>query len=122
MYGARIMISDLGSMTMIASKLYYTTRISCTYFLITQSAHPLVYTRSFGKVMTPTKHTGFVGKGIIQIVAGGWSFHALDYQGRVWMWGLVSLSCNEKTCILTYNMYRCNQGTHWVVLMKLLLV
>ncbi|KAI9314827.1 regulator of chromosome condensation 1/beta-lactamase-inhibitor protein II [Dichotomocladium elegans] len=28
-------------------------------------------------------------KGITQLVAGGWSFHALDRRGRVWMWGLM---------------------------------
>lgn len=30
------------------------------------------------------------GKGIVDIHAGGWSFHALDRHGRVWMWGTVS--------------------------------
>ncbi|KAI7875772.1 RCC1/BLIP-II [Lichtheimia hyalospora FSU 10163] len=45
--------------------------------------------QSLHKVVTPIKVPGLNGKGIAQIVAGGWSFHALDYQGRVWMWGLM---------------------------------
>lgn len=57
----------------------------------TKSAHPQDYLRSLDKVVIPIKMTKLVGKGIAQVVTGGWSFHALDYRGRVWMWGMVSL-------------------------------
>lgn len=40
-------------------------------------------------ISTPTELTALRGKGIVDIVAGGWSFHALDRKGQVWMWGRV---------------------------------
>ncbi|CAO3596202.1 unnamed protein product [Absidia cylindrospora] len=38
-------------------------------------------------VSTPLELTSLRGKHIVDIVAGGWSFHALDKDGGVWMWG-----------------------------------
>ncbi|CAO3643734.1 unnamed protein product [Cunninghamella echinulata] len=38
-------------------------------------------------VATPQEITFLRGKNIIDIAAGGWSFHALDRYGGVWMWG-----------------------------------
>lgn len=42
------------------------------------------------QITTPRELRSLGGKGIVDIVAGGWSFHALDRNGRVWMWGWVS--------------------------------
>ncbi|KAI7847838.1 regulator of chromosome condensation 1/beta-lactamase-inhibitor protein II [Circinella umbellata] len=39
------------------------------------------------QITTPRELRALRGKGIIDIVAGGWSFHALDRHGYVWMWG-----------------------------------
>ncbi|KAI8144748.1 regulator of chromosome condensation 1/beta-lactamase-inhibitor protein II [Fennellomyces sp. T-0311] len=36
---------------------------------------------------TPTELVSLRGKGIVDILSGGWSFHALDRHGRVWCWG-----------------------------------
>lgn len=41
-------------------------------------------------VANPQEITFLRGKNIIDIAAGGWSFHALDRYGGVWMWGIVS--------------------------------
>ncbi|CAO3612467.1 unnamed protein product [Cunninghamella blakesleeana] len=38
-------------------------------------------------VATPQEITSLRGKNIVDIAAGGWSFHALDRHGGVWMWG-----------------------------------
>ncbi|KAI9275741.1 regulator of chromosome condensation 1/beta-lactamase-inhibitor protein II [Phascolomyces articulosus] len=39
------------------------------------------------QITTPRELRALRGKGIVDIVAGGWSFHALDRRGHVWMWG-----------------------------------
>lgn len=41
-------------------------------------------------ISEPKELESMRGKGIVDIHAGGWSFHALDRHGRVWMWGTVS--------------------------------
>ncbi|KAG2175848.1 hypothetical protein INT44_000326 [Umbelopsis vinacea] len=38
---------------------------------------------------TPRELESLRGKKIIDIVAGGWSFHALDRDGNVWVWGML---------------------------------
>ncbi|KAI9252571.1 regulator of chromosome condensation 1/beta-lactamase-inhibitor protein II [Helicostylum pulchrum] len=38
-------------------------------------------------VTTPQEVAYLQDKGIIDITSGGWSFHALDSSGSVWMWG-----------------------------------
>ncbi|KAI7868257.1 regulator of chromosome condensation 1/beta-lactamase-inhibitor protein II [Spinellus fusiger] len=38
-------------------------------------------------VSTPKELISLRGKGIVTLLSGGWSFHALDKEGRVWMWG-----------------------------------
>ncbi|KAI8367586.1 regulator of chromosome condensation 1/beta-lactamase-inhibitor protein II [Radiomyces spectabilis] len=38
-------------------------------------------------VPEPRELVSLRNKGIVDIVAGGWSFHALDRYGHVWMWG-----------------------------------
>ncbi|KAF7726336.1 hypothetical protein EC973_008916 [Apophysomyces ossiformis] len=40
-------------------------------------------------VGVPRELQSLRGKGIIDIMSGGWSFHALDRYGRVWMWGIL---------------------------------
>lgn len=40
-------------------------------------------------VTTPQEVACLQNKGIIDIISGGWSFHALDSSGSVWMWGTV---------------------------------
>ncbi|ORY90476.1 regulator of chromosome condensation 1/beta-lactamase-inhibitor protein II [Syncephalastrum racemosum] len=40
-------------------------------------------------ISTPKVLEHLRGKGIVDIMAGGWSFHALDRHGRVWMWGIM---------------------------------
>lgn len=42
------------------------------------------------QITTPRELRSLRSKGIVEIVAGGWSFHALDRCGRVWMWGWVN--------------------------------
>ncbi|KAG0166620.1 hypothetical protein DFQ28_003033 [Apophysomyces sp. BC1034] len=39
------------------------------------------------EVASPRELIALRGKGIVDIMSGGWSFHALDRHGRVWMWG-----------------------------------
>ncbi|KAI8341025.1 regulator of chromosome condensation 1/beta-lactamase-inhibitor protein II [Chlamydoabsidia padenii] len=46
-------------------------------------------------VSTPHELTVLRGKNIVDIVAGGWSFHALDKHGRVWMWGTLQKEANR---------------------------
>ncbi|KAI8088990.1 regulator of chromosome condensation 1/beta-lactamase-inhibitor protein II [Halteromyces radiatus] len=46
-------------------------------------------------VSTPHELTSLRGKNIVDIVAGGWSFHALDKHGRVWMWGTLQKEANR---------------------------
>ncbi|KAI9484406.1 regulator of chromosome condensation 1/beta-lactamase-inhibitor protein II [Zychaea mexicana] len=36
---------------------------------------------------SPQELVALRGKGIVDILSGGWSFHALDRHGRVWLWG-----------------------------------
>ncbi|KAI9314427.1 regulator of chromosome condensation 1/beta-lactamase-inhibitor protein II [Dichotomocladium elegans] len=38
-------------------------------------------------ITEPRELLSLRGKGIVDIHAGGWSFHALDRHGRAWMWG-----------------------------------
>lgn len=46
--------------------------------------------RRIGKeVAEPQEVYALRGKGIVDIVSGGWSFHALDRNGYVWFWGIV---------------------------------
>ncbi|KAI9480744.1 MAG: regulator of chromosome condensation 1/beta-lactamase-inhibitor protein II [Benjaminiella poitrasii] len=39
------------------------------------------------QVTTPQELTSLENKSIIDITSGGWSFHAIDTSGIVWMWG-----------------------------------
>ncbi|KAI7884087.1 RCC1/BLIP-II [Lichtheimia hyalospora FSU 10163] len=41
-------------------------------------------------ISEPKELKSMRGKGIVDIHAGGWSFHALDRHGRVWMWGTLA--------------------------------
>ncbi|KAG1492446.1 hypothetical protein G6F46_006867 [Rhizopus delemar] len=46
--------------------------------------------RRIGKeVAEPQEVYALRGKGIVDIVSGGWSFHALDRNGYVWFWGIM---------------------------------
>jgi alpha-tubulin suppressor-like RCC1 family protein len=57
----------------------------------TDHVSDLEFNSSSFAVSTPVELTTLRGKNIVDIVAGGWSFHALDKHGRVWMWGTVSI-------------------------------
>ena len=48
--------------------------------------------RFMRQITTPRELRVLRGKGIVDIVAGGWSFHALDRHGYVWMWGWVKIT------------------------------
>ncbi|KAI9277471.1 regulator of chromosome condensation 1/beta-lactamase-inhibitor protein II [Sporodiniella umbellata] len=39
------------------------------------------------RVTKPKELVALKGKGIVDIVSGGWSFHALDKEGHIWFWG-----------------------------------
>lgn len=81
----------------------------------------MVYYRFLRQITIPRELRGLRSKGIVDIVAGGWSFHALDRRGQVWMWGWVcffkwdtnvgqqrNITLTNKTMLL----FRCNPDTH----------
>ncbi|ORE09933.1 RCC1/BLIP-II protein [Rhizopus microsporus var. microsporus] len=45
--------------------------------------------RAGSEVAEPQEVYSLRGKGIVDIVSGGWSFHALDRFGYVWFWGIM---------------------------------
>lgn len=81
----------------------------------------MVYYRFLRQITIPRELRGLRSKGIVDIVAGGWSFHALYRRGQVWMWGWVcflsgipnvgqqrNITLTNKTMLL----FRCNPDTH----------
>ncbi|KAG2207667.1 hypothetical protein INT47_011787 [Mucor saturninus] len=52
-------------------------------------------------VTTPQEVACLQNKGIIDIVSGGWSFHALDSSGSVWMWGTMQQEISPRRSIGT---------------------
>ncbi|RUP49200.1 regulator of chromosome condensation 1/beta-lactamase-inhibitor protein II [Jimgerdemannia flammicorona] len=47
----------------------------------------------------PRELVSLRGKGIVDIIAGGYSFHVLDRNGTVWMWGMMSdWLANDEAC------------------------
>lgn len=64
-------------------------------------------------VNKPKEVTALRGKGIVDIMAGGWSFHALDRHGRVWMWGTVTctllISEQQSDAELSKSLFRCKK-------------
>lgn len=63
--------------------------ISTKVYVLTTARNPRA--RFGSNVTTPQEVVFLQDKGIIDITSGGWSFHALDRFGSVWMWGTVSL-------------------------------
>lgn len=66
----------------------YTKVILLYIYIYSRLIYPIVR-RGPIKVTTPFHLSTLDNKSIIDIVVGGWSFHALDTQGHVWTWGAV---------------------------------
>ncbi|KAG0747243.1 hypothetical protein G6F57_005993 [Rhizopus arrhizus] len=53
------------------------------------------------EVAEPQEVHALKGKGIIDLVSGGWSFHALDRYGHVWFWGTMQADISPRDSIGT---------------------